>query len=216
MILLNDFNTSVKKAFDEIDPNWEKYPGYVICGTHSPGKETTEEYIKIIENCRLTHTPFLGICYGFQLAVIEYARNLCGIKNAGTQELNDEYWVVQKLSETRVGLKEVIDPITLQTTKESHWHNYYVPERVISELWHTRYKGGKDYAEWGMQYKSTDGITEWYRINHYLYEFEDGKYPPKRKEVFFVGVQYHPEYQSSIDKPHPLLVKFLENAKMAM
>lgn len=206
MQILNDFNTSVKKAFDEIDPNWEKYPGYVICGTHSPGKETTEQYIKVIENCRLSHTPFLGICYGFQLAVIEYARNVCGIKDAGTEELNDKVWTVQKLSETRVGMKEVTDPITLQPVKESHWHTYYVRDKTYWDLWNECHEG----KDWFLNGRSTDGILEWFEI---VFQIYDG---PKRKPTFFMGTQYHPEYQSAMYSPHPLLVKFISNAKMAM
>ena len=158
MKILNDFNTSVEKALEEIDPKWRDYEGLIICGTHSP--HDVEEYIKQIEETRLSHTPFLGICFGHQLAAIEYARNVLGIKNATSEEFNvPGNPVVIKLSELNVGLK---------SDGESYWNNYTVIPLVL--------------GAWG-------------------------------KSDNFITCQYHPEYQSSKDKPHPLLSKFIEVCK---
>ena len=59
MNLLNDFSTSVKKALDEIDPQWEKYEGLIICGTHTP--KDWETQIGFIRMARESNIPFLGI-----------------------------------------------------------------------------------------------------------------------------------------------------------
>lgn len=154
MELLNDFNTSVEKALEEIDPNYLDYPGFVICGTHAP--HDVEAMIERITQCRLTKTPMLGICFGHQLAAIEWAR-YNGIPDATSEEFGEGTFVVKKMSQLVVGLKD----------GESYWHNYEV-------------------------------VIDW---------------KPTSEQY---TCQFHPEYQSSKDKPHPLLVKFLNHAKLAM
>ena len=113
MELLNDFNTSVRKAFDEIDPNWESYDGLVICGTHAP--VGWEAQIEKLKDARLNGRATLGICFGLQLMAIEYARNILGKEKATSEELEEEGdFVVRKLPELRVGLHN----------GESYWNNY--------------------------------------------------------------------------------------------
>ena len=62
MELLNDFQTSVRKAFNEIDPAWESYDGLVVCGTHNP--RNVEGMIEKIRYARENYRQFLGICFG--------------------------------------------------------------------------------------------------------------------------------------------------------
>ncbi len=190
MEILNDFQTSVRRALEEIDPDYEKYGALVICGTHSP--QDTDSLIEKIKEARETQMPFLGICFGMQLMAIEYARNVSGIKDATSKEFGTKgTFIVQKLSELRVGIKKVSrTPFSQQETLESHWHNYYVPDRIVTEI---------NRIETHLIHESTDEITEWIRI--------------WSGHPFFVGVQYHPEYQSSKDKPHPLLVQFIQSCK---
>lgn len=155
MLILNDFNTTVEKALDEIDPKWKFYDGLIICGTHTPSMP--EKQIELIKQARENGTPFLGICFGHQLAAIEYARNILNIKDATSEEWSKEgTLVVKKLDNLKVGLKD----------GESHWNNYEVS-------------------------------IDWYK--------------PKN----FITCQFHPEYQSSKDKPHPLLLRFIELCKNA-
>lgn len=154
MQILNDFSTSVRKALEEIDPKYMDYPGVVICGTHTP--HDTEELIKVIRLCRLTKTPFLGICFGHQLAAIEWAR-ANGTPDATSEEFGKGTFVVKKDQNLKVGLHD----------GESYWHNYEVS------------------IDWG-------------------------------KPDWFFTSQFHPEYQSRKSKPHPLLVAFLNHAKLAM
>jgi CTP synthase (UTP-ammonia lyase) len=164
MEVLNDFNTSVERALSEIDPNWKEYRGLILCGTHTP--HDWEEQILKIQRAREKGLPFLGICFGHQLAAIEYARNVLGQKNATSQEFYGEFHhsymtdcvVVKRKDGLKVGLHD----------GESYWNNYEVIEGFES-MWK----------------KADSQLT----------------------------VQYHPEYQSSIDKPHPILVKFLDYAR---
>jgi len=152
MQILNHFFTSVKKALEEIDPNFMDYPGLVICGTHSP--ENAELMIEKIKEARETGLPFLGICFGHQLAFIEYCRNVLGQKEATSEEWGQGVFVVKKLPQLKVGLYD----------GETYWNNY-------------------------------ECIGEW-------------ENPPN-----FITCQYHPEYQSSKENPHPLLVKFINKCK---
>src|SRR3990167_2716060 len=95
MEILNDFSTSVIRALSEIDKDWESYDGLVVCGTHSP--HDVEMMIDKIRQARESGRPFLGICFGHQLAAIEYARNVLGIKDATSEEFGQGTFVVKKL-----------------------------------------------------------------------------------------------------------------------
>jgi len=150
MEILNDFNTSVEKALDEIDPEWREYDGLIVCGTHST--PDIKFIISRIEMARETGRPFLGICHGHQLAAQEYAKNVLG------QSADD---ILIKLPQLKVGLHD----------GETYWNNYEVVEG-FEDLW--------------------------------------------KKADNFITCQFHPEYQSSKEKPHPLLVNFLNYAKAKM
>lgn len=153
MDIIGEFQTSMRKALDEIDPRWESYPGLIACGSHHI--DEAENIISKIKLARELEIPFLGICFGHQLAVIEYARNVLGIKDATSEEISSEgTLVVKKLPDLNVGLKN----------GESYWNNYEV-------------------------------VIDW-----------------KRPEKFRT-YQFHPEYQSSIDKPHPALIDYINLCK---
>lgn len=156
MEILNDFSTSVSKALSEIDPKWRDYDGLIVCGTHKPRE--VEYMIEQIQKARESGTPFLGICFGHQLAWVEHCRNVFGIKNAVSEEWGEGTPVVKKRPELKVGLHD----------GESWWSNY--------------------------QCSPLPGVR-WRRADN------------------FISVPYHPEYQSSKDKPHPVLVEFLNQCK---
>lgn len=160
MEIFGDFNTTVEKALDEIDPKWRTYNCLIICGTHSP--KNWEEQIAKVRNARDKGIPFLGICWGHQIACIEWARNKMKIDNATSEELGVPGAIVvrKRRDGLRVGLHN----------GESYWHNYEVAE----------------------------GVEE---------DFNRGR--PDN----FITCQFHPEYQSSIERPHPLLVTFLQYAR---
>lgn len=158
MNIVNDFNTSVAKAFSEVDSSWRDYNGLVVCGSHTP--TNVEQTIDMIQHARENKIPFYGECFGWQLACIEYARNVIGIKNATSQEFETKgEFVVVKRKELKVGLHE----------GESWWSNYEVRPDIEKE---------------------------------FIY----------RPKWYFVA-PFHPSYQSSKDKPHPLIKDFLEYAK---
>src|SRR3990167_2573481 len=118
MDILGDFKTSLTKSLDEIDPLWKAYHGLIVAGTHSP--KNADELLGKIKTARERNKPFLGICFGFQLMLIEYARNVRKIQEANTTELDEDTpWAVfTKLPETRTGAF----PVTMNGIKrlESH------------------------------------------------------------------------------------------------
>ncbi|MEK7180263.1 MAG: gamma-glutamyl-gamma-aminobutyrate hydrolase family protein [Patescibacteria group bacterium] len=179
MEIIGDFNTSLKKALSEIDNNWENYRGLVVCGTHNP--RDTEMMILKIKEAREKNIPFLGICFGFQLMLVEWMRN-CGFQTANTAEVEPSATpkVIVQLPEMRVGIRSVF-----WRGKEflmSHWHRYGFARK------HTNYFE----KDWELSW--TDGILEVAKLKGHTY---------------FLGTQGHPEYDSSKDNKHTLLVEFL-------
>ena len=158
MRILNDFSTTLKKALWEIDFRYMDYAGLVIAGTHTP--LNTEQTIRDIQEAQETGLPYLGECFGHQLACIEWGRNKMGIPDATSEEFGIGTFVVKKRPELKVGLHE----------GESWWSNY----EVISEV-------EKDFE--------------------------------KQKPINFFTAPFHASYQSSKDKPHPLLRNFIYYAK---
>ena len=142
MEILNDFSTSVTKALLEIDYKFDDYPGVVICGTHDPNN--IDMLIKRITLCRATKTPFLGICFGHQLAAIEWARHN-GTPDATSEEFEEDGTiVVKKLPELNVGMK------LHDGRLESFWNNYEVdiewdkPENFFTAQFHPEYSNNID------------------------------------------------------------------------
>lgn len=176
----NEFTTSVERALTEIDPRWREYPGLIVAGSHA--QDDFETKIEKIRNAREHRIPFLGICFGFELAVIESCRNMLGITNATSAEFGVQGTeVVVKLPSLRVGIMPVGDQF------ESHWHQYAVHPEFAVLL-------GKS----GFETVLTGTILEYMVLNGHPH---------------FVGTQFHPEYQSTIDKPHPVLVNLVTTAK---
>ena len=138
MEIYGDFHTSVEKALSEIDEYWRELHGIVICGTHQP--KEVEFLLERIRQAREQKIPFLGICYGHQLAAVEYARNVLGIKDATSQEFGEGTFVVKKLHKLKVGLHN----------GESYWHNYEVdlpqwknPSHFMTVQYHPEYQSSK-------------------------------------------------------------------------
>lgn len=143
MEIINDFQTSVRRALDEIDPDYMKYNGLIITGTHAP--HDTEEMIEKIKEAREQWRPFLGICFGHQLACIEWARNIMRIKDATSEEIGKGAFVVKKRPQLKVGLHN----------GETWWSNYevieniekdfneYKPETMITTPSHPEYQSSK-------------------------------------------------------------------------
>lgn len=179
MEIVNDFTTSLKKALTEIDNKWETYNGLIVAGTHDP--KNVEKIIEQIKNARENKIPFLGVCMGFELMLIEWMRHLGHTQaNSAELDINATPKVIVQLPNVRVGIRQVY--WRGEESFESHWHNYAFARK------HTDYF--RD--EWELSF--TDGILEIAKL---------------KSHPFFLGTQFHPEYNSNKEKPHKILQEFL-------
>jgi len=191
---------NVKQALKDID-------GLIIPGGF--GKRGTEGKIECIKYARENNVPFLGLCLGFQLAVIEFARNICNLKNASSTEIDPhtkcpvidilpEQKKIEGLGGTmRLGGRDVeIKPNTFA-------HKIYGKTSVRERFRH-RFECNPEYIE---------------TLEKHGLVFS-GKAPKQpimqilelTKNDFFVGVQFHPEFTSKPLKPNPLYMEFIKAA----
>ncbi|MBN1282293.1 MAG: gamma-glutamyl-gamma-aminobutyrate hydrolase family protein, partial [Proteobacteria bacterium] len=168
-----------------------------------------EGKIAAIRYAREKKIPFYGICLGMQLAVVEFARHVCGLEKANSLEfdtstpdpvinLMEEQKAVHNLGGTmRLGAYDCM------LEKNSKSHSAY-GEREISERHRHRYEYNSEYAEvlvkHGLRTVGTDRRTGLVEI------VELDSHP------WFVGCQFHPEFKSRPMSPHPLFASFIEAA----
>jgi len=197
----------ISQAFDHGE-NWrrqlEGYDGLLVPGGF--GKRGIAGMIQAIRYAREEKVPYFGICLGMQTLVIEYARHVCGLEGADSSEFNPatEHRVIYKLRE----LKGIDDlggtmrlgawPCRLESGSAAH-RSYGKAE--ISERHRHRYEFNREYEE-ALQ---AAGL----RIS--------GETPDKTyveicelpDHPWFLGCQFHPEFQSKPLEPHPLFVAFI-------
>ncbi len=190
----------------------EAYHGIVVPGGF--GDRGVEGKIRVIQYAREHGIPYYGLCYGMQLAVIEYARNVAGLRGAHTTEVNPEtkYPVIDIMPEQKKHLREGNFGATMRLGAYPAWvrrhtwaYRAYKSEK-ISERHRHRYEVNPEYVKdleaAGLVFSATspDG---------HLMEIAE---LPAASHPFFVGVQFHPEFKSSPLKPHPLFVEFIRAA----
>ncbi|MDP3902121.1 MAG: CTP synthase [bacterium] len=206
---------------EEFEQNKEKlkelsnYNGIIVPGGF--GDRGVEGKIAAIKYLRENKIPYFGICYGMQLAAIEYARNVAGLSGATTTEINKqaEYPVIDiqrdqksKIEKNDYGGTMRLGAYEAEIKKDSIAHTAY-KKISVSERHRHRYEVNEDYVEimekLGLVFsgQSPDGkLMEIIEL-------------PRDKHPFFVGVQFHPEFKSRPLNPHPLFKKFIEAAKNA-
>ena len=173
------------------------------------GERGIQGKIEAIRYVRENKIPFLGICLGMQMAVIEYARNVVGIKTANSTEMEEHcsepvisIMEEQKHIEDKGGTMR-LGAWKCQLKKDSLAYNVYQSE-AIEERHRHRYEYNDAYRETIEKHglKST-GINPETGLVEVV---ENPEHP------WFIGVQYHPEYKSTVLDPHPLFVHFIQAA----
>nr|WP_299032781.1 CTP synthase [uncultured Tenacibaculum sp.] len=173
------------------------------------GDRGIEGKIAAIQYVRENNIPFLGICLGMQMAVIEFARNVLGFKEANSTEMNPEvaHPVINLMEEqknvTDKGGTMRLGAWDCQLTQDSKVFQAY-KEELISERHRHRYEYNNDYKE---QLENAGMKTAGVNPKTGLVEIVEIDSHP-----WFVGVQYHPEYKSTVLNPHPLFVSFIKAA----
>lgn len=202
------------KAFEngEDMESLRAFDGVIVPGGF--GQTGIEGKIRAIQFCRENKIPYFGLCYGMQLMVIEYARNVLGLKDANTAEIDPhaEHLIVDVMLEQkaliasgryggtmRLGTyEEVIKDGTIAreaygagTVEERHRHRYEINPEYVARI-----------EEAGLVFSGTspDGV---------LMEVAE---LPKSEHPFFLGTQAHPELKARPLAPHPLFTAFLKAA----
>ena len=170
------------------------------------GERGVEGKVKAIKCARENNIPFFGICLGMQMAVIEFTRNVIGLKDANSTEMDkntstpvislmkDQKFIVDKGGTMRLGswecrVKEKSKAFEIYNSKiinERHRHRWELNNDYLSQL-----------EKFGLIASGTNpktGLVE-------IIEFPENDW--------FIGVQFHPEYKSTVELPHPLFVSFV-------
>lgn len=171
------------------------------------GDRGIEGKITAVKYAREHKIPFLGICLGMQMAVIEYARNVLELKNANSTEMNHNtpHPVIDLMEEQKMvtdkGGTMRLGAWDCKLDKNSKAFQAYGTD-LISERHRHRYEYNNEYFD---QLTKAGLIATGVNPKTGLVEIvEEPNHP------WFVGVQYHPEYKSTVLNPHPLFVDFIK------
>ncbi|OUJ19241.1 CTP synthase (UTP-ammonia lyase) PyrG [Methanonatronarchaeum thermophilum] len=197
-----------KQKQNQIEKQLTNVDGIIVPGGF--GKRGSEGKIKAIKTARTKKIPFLGLCFGFQLAVIEYARNVLKLQNCGSSEIMDELDepVIDILPEQK-NIKSLGGTMRLgnQTTiieKQTLAHKLYQRTRIIERHRH-RYEVNPEYIpqleKAGMKFSGKEEKTGLIEI------LELPQHP------FFMGTQFHPEFKSRLENPSPPFQGLIKTAK---
>ncbi|NCB20383.1 MAG: CTP synthase [Clostridia bacterium] len=172
--------------------------------------------IRAIKYCRENKIPFFGLCYGMQMAVIEFARNVAGLVDADSEEINPK--TSDPVIHIMLEQKKLIDekayggtirlgswPCLLKPSSHlSKAYRKYTDKKIVSERHRHRYEFNNNYRK--LLEKSGLIISGTSPDNKIVEAIELKDHP------FFIGVQFHPEYISRPLDPHPLFVEFVRIA----
>ena len=189
-----------------------KFDGVIV--PQGWGSRGSEGKIKTIKYCRENNKPYFGLCYGMQMAVIEFARNVCGFKNADSEEINPKtpHPVIHIMPEQKelLAKKQYGGTIRLggwpcKIIKNTHMAKAYGEKindkKIISERHRHRYEFNNKYKK----IMEKNGLT-------IAGTSPDGKIVEAieiTSHPFFIGTQFHPEYISRPLNPHPLFIEFI-------
>lgn len=171
------------------------------------GERGIEGKIDAIKFVRENNIPFLGICLGMQMAVIEYCRNVLGLKDANSTEMdpNTKNPVIDIMEDqktiTNMGGTMRLGAWDCHIEKDSIAYKVY-QSQDIKERHRHRYEFNSDYKD---QIEAAGLKTTGYNPETKLVEIVENPSHP-----WFLGVQYHPEYKSTVANPHPLFVAFVK------
>jgi CTP synthase len=202
-----DWIDSEELEGDDAEARLAGHDGIVVCPGF--GARGVEGKINAVRYARENGVPFLGICYGMQMAVIEYARHVCRLNGANTTEVNpdtphpvislmpDQYGVTDKGATMRLGLwpcrlaegSRTARLYGKETIKERHRHRFEVNNAYREQL-----------TEAGLLFS---GVSPDDRLAEII-EIPD--------HPFFIATQFHPEFRSRPNRAHPLFAGLVEAA----
>lgn len=185
----------------------KKFHGIIVPGGF--GSRGVEGKIRAIEFCRKRKIPFLGLCFGMQLAVVEFARNVCKMNGANSTEIDQKtkYPVIDVMPEQKVLISEK----KMGGTMRLGAYNCQIKpgtisfrayrKKLISERHRHRYEFNNNFEN---ALKKKGLVVAGVNPERDLVEIIE-----LRKHPFFAGTQFHPEFKSRPLRPHPLFREFL-------
>lgn len=198
------------KELDNLD-------GIVVPGGF--GSRGIQGKINVIEYARIHKIPYFGLCYGMQLACIEFARNVCGIKNATSEEINPKGKLIIHIMAEQAELLKKNNygnsmrlgayPCILQKgtiSERAYGGKKGGGENIVNERHRHRYEFNNNFCEVmqknGLIIAGLSPSGDLVEIIELLV----------KEHPFFVGVQFHPEFKSRPLRPHPLFKEFIRIA----
>ena len=202
-----DLIDSEKINKDTVEEKLSKYDGIVVPGGF--GNRGIEGKIETIKYARENKVPFLGICLGMQMAVVEFARNVLGLKDANSAEFDEKTKnPVIHIMEEQKGIDKKGGTMRLGAypciLKEESLAKKIYGKKEISERHRHRYEFNNEYRERmeqeGLKISGTspDGMLV------EMVELENKKHP------YFIAGQFHPELKSRPNRPAPLFVGLIK------
>ncbi len=222
-IKISSYNLNIKPRIDYLNSEsfegtkgkqnlkkLSKYDGVLIPGGF--GTRGIEGKINVVNFVRVNKIPYFGLCYGMQIAVIEFARNVLGIKNATTAEMDSdaENMVIDVMPEQKELLKKQNYGNTMRLgacpaliSKGTIAFKAYKSEE-ISERHRHRYEVNPEYIE---RLISKGLVFSGKSPDEKLMEIAE---LPQSEHPFFIATQFHPEFKARPFSPHPLFTAFIK------
>lgn len=175
------------------------------------GKRGIDGKVKAIKYAREKNVPYLGLCFGMQMATIEFARNVLGLKDANTEEAEDKTrhpvihtmdYQKELIRNKQFGGTIRLGAWPLKIKKGTRLEKIYGKNLVLNERHRHRYEFNNKYKE---LYEKKGFVFSGTSPDGKLVEAIELK-----GHKFFIGTQYHPEYISRALTPHPIFIEFLK------
>ncbi|MGA6990971.1 MAG: gamma-glutamyl-gamma-aminobutyrate hydrolase family protein, partial [Nitrososphaeraceae archaeon] len=187
-----------------------KFDGIVVPGGF--GKRGSEGIIRTADYARISNIPYLGICFGFQLALVAFARYACGITDASSVEVDSKSRnpIVEFMPDQR-------DTLNLGGSMRLGSHEVTIRESSMAEkIYHRRSIYGRHRHRYELNQMYLEALEKGGLV---LSGFSDGG---KRTEIleipehkFYFATQYHSEFTSRLGKPEKSFLAFVESAALA-
>ncbi len=204
-----DAESIEKTSYEEVEKILNKFDGVVI--GHGFGETGVRGMIKSIKICRENKIPFLGVGYGFELAVIEFLKNVIGIGDASSEEWsfrskNKVFKIIpgrEKLEGFGAGLRR--GEYKIHILKNTILYDIY-KKTVINERFKHRYMFDENFLSFVERGGSVMSAYSFENNNKIWCAFE----LPKNMHPFFIAVLYSPEHNTNFYNSHPLLNAFIK------
>ena len=189
---------------DNVSEKFENLHGILVAPGF--GERGIEGKIEAVRFARENKLPFFGICLGMQMAVIEYARNIMHLSDANSTEMNE------KTANPVINLMENQKAVTKKggTMRLGSWKCDLKPNSLAHKIYGSHQIEERHRHRYEYNNKFSNDLEKAGLISSGINP-ETGlvEIVELQNHPFFIGVQYHPEYKSTVVNPHPIFVKFV-------